>query len=257
MSNLKEGLMSGHACRSFSCDVEAHFRDLETVLVNEIHQHDIILGCVAWVSSPKVVEALASKTTCLVVDRKFPRLSKNMKEMYQLMEMNDKSPIYRMLKNGHGWEEYFCYSNGGKTLPNTMYGDWNFESGMYYVDGGHYRFMHHKFLLMLKEVGVCDCGKILYKPTVWTGSYNFTKNAKTGLENAVIIRNNGVAASYLGEFLEIHHNHALQLNILDWQKQEKTGWKETDSGYPMPLCRLHNYFPLGWFDSCGFGVMEI
>ena len=257
MKNLNEGLMSGHACRSFQCEVEAHYRNLEDVLVNEIYKHDIILGCVAWASSPKVVEALASKTTCLIVDRKIPRLSKEMRELYQLLSMNDKSPIYRMLRNGHGWEEYFAYSNGGKPLPYTMYGDWNFESGMWFVDGGRFRYMHHKFLLMLKEVDECTCGKVLYKPTVWTGSYNFTKNAKTGLENAVIIRNNGIAASYLGEWLEIFHNHACQLNVTDWDTLQKTGWKDTNHGYPMPLCRLHNYFPLGWFDSCGFSVVEV
>ena len=257
MKNLNEGLLSGHACRTFSSDVEVHFRNLEEVLVNEIHKHDIILGCVAWVSSPKVVEALAGKTTCLIVDRKLPRLSKNMQEMYQLLRMNDKSPIYQMLKNGHGWGEYFSYSNGGEALPYTMYGDWNFEAGMYYVDGGSYRYMHHKFILMLKEDGDCSCGKKLYKPTVWTGSYNFTKNAKTGLENAVIMRNNGVAAAYLGEFLEVFHNHALQLNVLDWETMVKKGWKDTDSGYPMPLCRIHDYFPLSWFDSCDFEAVEL
>lgn len=257
MSNLNEGLLSGHACRVFNGEVEAHFRNLEEVLVREIYQHDIILGCVAWVSSPKVVEALAHKTTCLIVDRKVPRMSKALKESYQLLQMNEKRPIYEMLKNGHGWEEYFCYSHEGEPLSYTMYGDWNFESGMYFVDGGTYRFMHHKFILMLKEDGRCECGKILYKPTVWTGSYNFTKNAKTGLENAVIIRNKGIGASYLGEFLEVFTNHACQLNILDWETQQKTGWRDTDSGYYAPLCRLHNYFPLGWFDSCSFDIVEI
>ena len=52
MKNLNEGLMSGHACRSFQCEVEAHYRNLEDVLVNEIYKHDIVLGCVAWASSP-------------------------------------------------------------------------------------------------------------------------------------------------------------------------------------------------------------
>ena len=257
MSNLNDGLLSGHACRVFSSDVEAHFRNLEDVLVNEIHKNEIILGCVAWVSSPKVVEALAGKTTCLIVDRKVPRLNKGLREMYQLLQMNDKSPIYRMLRNGHGWDEYFCYSNGGKPLPYTMYGDWNFESGMYFVDGGRFRYMHHKFLLMLKETGECTCGKKLYAPTVWTGSYNFTKNAKTGLENAMIIRNNGIGAAYLGEFLEVFYNHACQLNVLDWETQQKSGWKDTDSGYPMSLCRLHNYFPLNWFDMCSHEIVEM
>ena len=41
MSNLNEGLLSGHACRVFNSDVEAHFRNLEDVLVNEIHNNSL------------------------------------------------------------------------------------------------------------------------------------------------------------------------------------------------------------------------
>lgn len=257
MKNLNEGLLSGHSCRGFGCETEVYFRNLEDALVREIERNDIVLGCVAWVTSPKVLEALAGRTTCLIVDRKVPRMTKELKELYKLIQWNDKTKIYEMLKNGHGWMDYFCYSNGGKPLPYSIYGDWNFEAGMYYVDGGRYRFMHHKFLLMLRERGICDCGKTLYQPTVWTGSYNFTKNAKTGLENAVVIRNNGIGASYLCEFLEAYHNHALQLNITSLEDLQNKGWKDTDSGYPMPLCRLHNYFPLNWFDRCKVGIEEI
>lgn len=251
MKNLNEGLLSGHACRSNNAEIEVHFRDLEDVLLLELSKADIVLGCVAWITSDVILEELSRKTTCLILDHKVPKMPQHRKEAYGVLQFQDKTPIYEMLKNGHGYSEYFCYSTKeGHPLTHTMYGDWNFESGLYRVDGGKFRYMHHKFLIMIETQGICTCGKRLYKPTVWTGSFNLTKNAKTGLENATIIRDPAVCAAFLCEFLEIHHNHALQLNVTDLDTMREKGWKDTDSGKYMPICRRQNYFPFQWFIPC-------
>ena len=257
--NLNDGLLGGHACRSLNSDIEVHFRNLEEVLLREVRQADILLGCVAWITSQPILEEIAKKPACLIVDRKLPRMNQKLQGLYKKVQVHPKDPIYEMLKSGHGWADYFCYSSkSGRPIPHTIYGDWNFEAGLYFVDGGSWRYMHHKFLLMLKYNGICSCGKSLYKPTVWTGSYNFTKNAKTGLENATIIRDPTVCASFLCEFLEVFHNHALQLNItgfqelsLGWKDSSNRGhlWNETCVHYE-PLCRSQNYFPQQWFIPC-------
>jgi len=257
MTNLNDGLLSGHACWSLQSGTEVHFRNLESVLLRELEKCDIVLGCVAWITSKPILEELTRHTTCLILDHKVPSMPEHRKEAYEALQCQNKEPIYEMLRNGHGWEEYFCYTTeDGTPIPKTMYGDWNFEAGLYRVDGGKFRYMHHKFLILLKRVGKCSCGKQLYEPTVWTGSFNLTKNAKTGLENAVIIRDPAICAAYLCEFLEIHYNHALQLNITDLYKIQEMGWKDTNSGMYNPLCRRENYFPFKWFIPCHKGQFQ-
>jgi len=251
MKNLNEGLLSGHACRSMKSETEVHFRNLEDVLLREIEQADIVLGCVAWITSAPILEELARKTTCLILDHKVPSMPAHRKESYAALQFQDKTPIYEMLRNGHGYSEYFCYSTEkGHPISDTMYGDWNFEAGLYRVDGGKFRYMHHKFLILIENQGICSCGKRLYKPSVWTGSFNLTKNAKTGLENAIILRDPTLCASYLCEFLEVHHNHSLQMNVTDLPTMIEKGWRDTNSGKYMPLCRRRDYFPFGWFIPC-------
>lgn len=54
--------------------------------------------------------------------------------------------------------------------------------------------MHHKFIVRLTGG----------KPTaVWTGSFNFTANASSSLENAVEIHDPKIAAAYLSEFSRV------------------------------------------------------
>ena len=106
--NLNKGLLSGHACRSLFSDVEVHFRNLEETLIQEINKADIVVGCIAWITSPKILEALASKTVCLIVDRKTPRMNQQIKDLYQKIKERPKDELYSMLKDGHGWKEYFC-----------------------------------------------------------------------------------------------------------------------------------------------------
>lgn len=54
--------------------------------------------------------------------------------------------------------------------------------------------MHHKFIVRLKG------GKPV---AVWTGSFNFTANASSSLENAVEIHDPAIAAAYLAEFARV------------------------------------------------------
>ena len=114
--------------------------------------------------------------------------------------------------------------------------------------------MHHKFLITARAYKRCSiCQRTLYKTSVWTGSYNFTKNAQKGLENALILRDPHASASYLCEFLEIFHNHSRQQNITGLEEANK-GWKDFGGGYA-PLCKRGLPFPLDWFGDCCAGIV--
>lgn len=247
--DLNKGLLSA-PCKT-KAEVECHFRNLQQALLSEIEKADIVLGCVAWISDPIILESLTRRSTALILDSKVNRMGKKLTDLYSQLQHTDKEPIYEMLLDGIGSEKYLCYTDlEDNPVPKAYAEDWNFEGGLYAVDG-FYRYMHHKFLVMIEKVGNCNmCGKRKYRPTVWTGSFNFTKNASKGLENAVIIRDDYISASYLCEFLEIYQKHARQLNVIDLDKMEKGISQNGENGVFPPLCGRGQPFPLEWFSNC-------
>lgn len=247
--DLNKGLIS-NPCNA-KAEVECHFRNLQQVLLSEIEKADIVLGCVAWISDPLILESLTRRSTALILDSKVNRMGKKLTDLYSQLQHTDKQPIYDMLVSGFGSEKYLCYTDlDNKPVPKAYVEDWNFESGLYAVDG-FYRYMHHKFLVMIKYDSVCHtCGRKKYTPTVWTGSFNFTKNASKGLENAVVIRDNRISASYLCEFLEIYQKHARQLNVVGLDKMGKGISQNGEGGVFPSLCDRGVAFPLEWFSDC-------
>lgn len=79
--------------------------------------------------------------------------------------------------------------------------------------------MHDKFLVFCKEEPEC-ASDVLYgsaiKPfAVWTGSFNFTRNATQSFENAVYIEDVKIARAYFDEFQQI----AALSEPLDWESE--------------------------------------
>lgn len=247
--DLNKGLISV-PCKT-KAEIECHFRNLQQVLLNEIEQSDIVLGCVAWISDPIILESLTKRSTALILDSKVNRMGKRLQGLYDDLQHTDKQPIYDMLVNGLGSERYLYYTNKeDQPVKGSFAEDWNFESGLYAVDG-FYQYMHHKFLVLIKEINPCSkCGKKMYQPTVWTGSFNFTKNASKGLENAVIIRDKFISASYLCEFLEIYRTHSRQVNVTDLDKLDKGIKSNGENGVYDPRVYRGEQFPLEWFAEC-------
>lgn len=66
-----------------------------------------------------------------------------------------------------------------------------------------YPLMHNKFIVFRKKV-IDKTGNVtMINDAVWTGSYNFTKNASNSLENALLIENNDIADLYYEEWTKI------------------------------------------------------
>ncbi len=81
--------------------------------------------------------------------------------------------------------------------------------------------MHHKFLVRLRQTAVPGdvVGGLemadsitLEAESVWTGSFNFTRNASFSFENAVVIHDPVIAHSYFEEFSRV----ASLSEPLDW-----------------------------------------
>jgi phosphatidylserine/phosphatidylglycerophosphate/cardiolipin synthase-like enzyme len=63
--------------------------------------------------------------------------------------------------------------------------------------------MHHKFIVFCRNEESTS-GYSNYEPyAVWTGSFNFTKNAGFSFENAVFLRDERLAMAYFREYAEI------------------------------------------------------
>ncbi|MGW9182501.1 hypothetical protein [Agromyces sp. NPDC055661] len=64
--------------------------------------------------------------------------------------------------------------------------------------------MHHKFLVRLQvNEAAHDVADRLQPVAVWTGSFNFSKNAGYSFENAVEIHDTTIARSYFEEFSRV------------------------------------------------------
>lgn len=205
---------------SVNYQVEVYFKNLEEHLIKRINEADSVFGCVAWLTSEKILQALSKKSTSIIVQKEDlwrPDLDAernfNWKEKLRTQ--------YNSIRT-----KYCRYDLPGPGL--SISGDPMIE-GVRCV--GYYNRerkpasprMHHKFLVFTKE-GMPreedhydgeDCGRpnppLPY--AVWTGSFNFTYNGTQSFENAVYINDDCIASSYFDEYQQI-----LALSEpLDWE----------------------------------------
>lgn len=204
----------------------AYFSDLEQHLIAHIRSSDAVVGCVAWLTSPATLKALASKmgTSVLVQKEDFlrPDLNNELAGHWkdELRRLYDSIPPIRSPEHFQaGWlEEQVKGSPVGLGQP--------IESvGIRCV--GHKRGpesaiprMHHKFLVFLRRLADDDSevteGAWPYSPyAVWTGSFNITTNGAASLENAIFIEDPSISEAYRKEW-----EHVLRLSEpLDWNSE--------------------------------------
>ena len=219
----KELRRGSHSIIDDSKDVQVFFRDIKSHLLNEIDKATGILGCVAWLTDGDVLDALANKAAAIVVQKEdFLRPD---------IDFKNDSSWHRWL-----WDKYSKVE--GYISKLSLAGcvasefDWKmFEeriSGIRCV-GNHNSDkvpasprMHNKFMIFgMWELTYPDTSnpnyeQIIFKPyAVWTGSFNFTKNAGYSLENAVLIKIPEVVDAYYQEF-----GHILGLSEpLNWEDE--------------------------------------
>lgn len=210
--------------------VAAFVSDLEQNLVETIALHgnnSLVVGCVAWFSNPRIVEALAKHcSACLLL-------------------VNDEN--YTTWGNGKTLELY-------KKLPHIknslreLFGHLNSPLGMF--DTQRYDpvrcvrnagdcLMHSKYLVFFKPMGVEVQDPITRRtewvwknmPTaVWTGSMNYTIKASRNQENAVLIEDDNIARFYFNDFATTF----MQSGALRTEGASSTDQVNNDSA-PAPL----------------------
>lgn len=193
--------------------VTVHCGDLSDAVVEFITGAESIVGCVAWLTSKPVLEALASRpggvSICVQKEPNLRRESvkgpggKWPAELRRRYKALPPGPLRRTMPDplprlagppriGSIRCVGFAASGGNPNAPR----------------------MHHKFVVAGKVTKVA--GRDLWvAERVWTGSFNFSSNAGDSAENAVVIDDQVAAGAYLDEFARIS---ALS-ESLDWSSR--------------------------------------
>lgn len=196
-----------------------HFGDLTDAAVRFIEGSELIVGCVAWLTSEPVLTALAGRPqgVALVVQKEdFLRPDHGATDGWQARLRR----MYEALPDGPSRMAY------PRPLPvMNVCADWSVSAVR--CVGVHNRDqrttaprMHHKFMIRCRVSGGQrrDWGwedEQVHPIAVWTGSFNFTANGGRSLENAVEIHDPWAASAYLHEFA---HVSALG-EALDWRTE--------------------------------------
>jgi hypothetical protein len=198
--------------------VRVFFKNLEDHLIQYIRKADIVVGCVAWLTSPRILKALSKvKGVSVVVQKEdFLRPDSNPGDNWRkwLNDEYDKLPI--------GPTRY-CYTGtvvsslsiatDATVFPVRCVGNHNSQSDSAFPRS------HHKFVVFCKllEVG-CPDGftDITITPyAVWTGSFNFSKTASASFENSVVITDTKIVLAYYKEWGQVF---ALS-EPLNWERE--------------------------------------
>ena len=211
--------------------IEVYFKDLENELINKINEHKgIIFGCVAWLTSKPIIEALSKKQTQIIIQ----------KEDFFRPDYNDRGSILKRKK-----EIRKLYSK--IKFPYTRYVmKYGINELSYFsspsIDGircvGHHNSdkkitiprSHHKFLVFCDEIFEKNEDKKLkgkqfsksleYNPiAVWTGSFNFTENGTKSFENAIYLEDLSGKNEILLSYLKEHHQVFSLSENLDWESE--------------------------------------
>lgn len=194
--------------------VSVYFRDIEQHLINHIRAATHVVGCVAWLTSEPILKELAKKElACIVIQKEDflrPDVSSGsvwenrLRDLYLSLRGNDRSqfpyPLSEMsVACDPSIEGVRCVGNYNRSKAPASPRS------------------HHKFLVFLEpkndsyDDGYCYDR---YRATaVWTGSFNFTKNAGQSLENALYIESYEIADAYYREWAQVT---ALS-EPLDWE----------------------------------------
>jgi hypothetical protein len=222
--NTEEVPLSNHSVAlnlSAGTKAAAYFRDLETPLLGHIDDADAVVGCVAWLTNPRILGALALKRAASIIVQK---------EDFLRPDVGPLKPNWRAELRAY-YDALRPIDAPGHSQDGWLEVSAEFGRGSFYLVGlrciGHQRGsesamprMHHKFLVFLRERDESDPevreGAWPYRPyAVWTGSYNITKNGNASLENALFIQDDHLAEAYCNEWAQLVE----VWEPLDWTSQ--------------------------------------
>ena len=198
--------------------VSVYFRNIEDELIQKINQYPVVIGCVAWLTNKKILEALSLKQFVSIVIQKedFLRPDTGVWSGKKLRSLYEKLPpgvSYNCSNLSWSGNILDClnYNYAWQSEPIRWVGNFNTDKKPAFPR------MHNKFLVFCDiEVNTCtyqdldengnpfqfqeDDGFIVIPKAVWTGSFNLTDNATKSLENAVYLTDCDIVHAYYDEW---------------------------------------------------------
>jgi len=191
------------------------FRNIESELIEQINKHDFIVGCVAWLTSVPILEALQSKKVQFIVQQE-----DWLRPDSEDWSLAKQRALYKSLKGIENYVAASSWCSWFDIQPIRL-------SGKPKNKQRSNARMHHKFVIFGKKMH-CDNPDEWNYPSfdlVWTGSYNFTANATKSLENGLFIQSEDVAKAYYQEWRQVLLS---SFRIEDRWWGESYGWSSDD-----------------------------
>jgi phosphatidylserine/phosphatidylglycerophosphate/cardiolipin synthase-like enzyme len=208
--------------RSSTCDetkVEIFFDDLDSKLVELINSHDVIVGCVAWLTNWRILEALAAnnKTVSILIQKEDFLRTDTIWSKQDLMLGYQSIPEQCL---GYGLPEIGAVSY--LSLPYDSVDAIRCVGVLNKTKNGISPRLHHKFLCFFNRSDIMYDSEYCFRCNfkVWTGSFNMTNNATHSLENGVLIHSEEITKAYLREWARCFRLS----ESLDWNSE----WVEPD-----------------------------
>jgi len=202
---------------------QVFFRNISDHLVKEIKKADIVLGCIAWLTCPKILEALSEKIAVSIIVQKEDFLRPDCNDGIKYLK-KWKETLRKRYDSLNGNLDRLTFNNilnrtsvcSLKLIePVRCVGNYNRTKRLAFPR------MHNKFLIFakyedrnLQNSDVYNIGLVNIKPyAVWTGSFNLTTTAGKSLENALLIKNIDIVKAYYQEYGQI----CAMSEPLDWE----------------------------------------
>jgi len=185
---------------NIDASVSVHFRNLSTALTAYIHEADAVVGCVAWMTSKRILDALSEKDCAILVQKEdFLRPDDNGSDFVRRLQasygklhcgLNRYNDIGLLLGEGTNVDPVRCVGNCDRENQASER-------------------MHHKFMVFCRyerQYVPSRFGNVnvLVPYAVWTGSFNFTDSAARSFENALYVTGYETANQYIQEFRQLY-----------------------------------------------------
>lgn len=239
-------------------NTEVYFKNIQENLVSKIAKADVILGCVAWLTSFTVLRELAKKKGVSIIVQKedFLRPDAKLSDRKYREWQEELVKLYKELPL-----ELTRYQIGGllsemisrryASKQHELYVEWFNDDTMDAIrcfgsqskDRAMPR-MHNKFLVF------CSFENDFLTPNaVWTGSFNISSNANKSFENAVYLKEPQIVEAYMREYQQI----ASLSEPLSWKSRipSPEWWNGNGPSYQNfdPLGGCHDYGTANYYDE--------
>lgn len=200
--------------------ISVYFRDIECKLLSHIEEADAVFGAVAWLTSNSILDALSKLNNVSIVVQKEDFLrpdigssrdwKSELRTKYSKLKCNlTRCSFTNILSQ-------MSVASDPSIDPVRCVGNHNRDKKPAFPR------MHNKFLVFAKVLQLDDKyeQETIEPYAVWTGSFNFTKNATKSLENALYITDLAIVNAFFNEYSQI----AAMSEPLDWTSD----WSEPE-----------------------------